>query len=371
MAYTLIQRHQLVDFIIDNSKVDINANIEQSKIQNLVADLTAINNALAGKLEKSGDTMTGFLTLNADPTNALHAVTKQYADARLLKSGDTMTGFLTLNADPTDPLHSATKQYVDANTSAVPWNGTGGVPVESYGLKMIRIANTVIQVALGYTKNSTNNYYLVVDSSPLTVNIAVNGVNGLDTGSVAINTKYCLYLIGDSNGVNPVAGIWSTNFTTPTLPLGYDIYKCIGAIVTDSSGNIPNFRVLGNGSHKTMRLLSGIQLFNGTSGSSTTISSSNYIPSIATKADLNIFAVAGQNNITYSFTLGAADDASSSQVFWQLQGGGSGAGDSPSVSFTTDVALSTSKNLTMTAGGSLVILPTVNMILRGWEWEIP
>ncbi|MEM4258033.1 MAG: hypothetical protein QXL17_02635, partial [Candidatus Thermoplasmatota archaeon] len=26
------------------------------------------------------DTMTGFLTLNADPTNALHAATKQYVD---------------------------------------------------------------------------------------------------------------------------------------------------------------------------------------------------------------------------------------------------------------------------------------------------
>jgi hypothetical protein len=34
-----------------------------------------------------GDTMTGYLTLHADPTNAMHAVTKQYADA--LASGQT------------------------------------------------------------------------------------------------------------------------------------------------------------------------------------------------------------------------------------------------------------------------------------------
>lgn len=32
-------------------------------------------------VNKNGDTMTGFLTLNADPTSALHAVTKQYVDA--------------------------------------------------------------------------------------------------------------------------------------------------------------------------------------------------------------------------------------------------------------------------------------------------
>jgi len=31
----------------------------------------------------------------------------------VLKSGDTMLGFLTANADPTMPLHYATKQYVD------------------------------------------------------------------------------------------------------------------------------------------------------------------------------------------------------------------------------------------------------------------
>lgn len=36
------------------------------------------------------------------------------ADHYVLKTGDTMTGGLTLNADPTLPLEAATKQYVDA-----------------------------------------------------------------------------------------------------------------------------------------------------------------------------------------------------------------------------------------------------------------
>ncbi len=35
------------------------------------------------------------------------------ADQFVLKAGDTMTGFLFLNADPNQPLHAATKQYVD------------------------------------------------------------------------------------------------------------------------------------------------------------------------------------------------------------------------------------------------------------------
>lgn len=41
---------------------------------------------------------------------------KTYADTKVAKAGDTMTGFLTLNADPTDVLHAATKRYVDANS---------------------------------------------------------------------------------------------------------------------------------------------------------------------------------------------------------------------------------------------------------------
>ena len=80
--------------------------------------------------------MTGDLTLPNDPTNALHAATKQYVDnidasfdsnevIDLIKelidstqfvklAGDTMTGDLTLPNDPTLGLHAATKAYVDA-----------------------------------------------------------------------------------------------------------------------------------------------------------------------------------------------------------------------------------------------------------------
>lgn len=57
-----------------------------------------------------------------DPTTAQQAASKAYVDtgddARVAVAGDTMTGFLTLNADPTDPLHAATQQYVDQQADA-------------------------------------------------------------------------------------------------------------------------------------------------------------------------------------------------------------------------------------------------------------
>lgn len=43
---------------------------------------------------------------------------QQLADQKVNRAGDTMSGFLTLNASPTNPLHAATKQYVDLFTLA-------------------------------------------------------------------------------------------------------------------------------------------------------------------------------------------------------------------------------------------------------------
>ncbi len=83
----------------------------------LVGDTTS-SSAISGKLDKTGGTMTGFITLHADPTSALHAATKQYADTMLPKAGGTLTGLLTLSGAPTSNLHAATKAYVDAVDTA-------------------------------------------------------------------------------------------------------------------------------------------------------------------------------------------------------------------------------------------------------------
>ncbi len=74
------------------------------------------------KVGKAGDAMTGALILNADPNAALGAATKQYVDAgsnlKVNKAGDTMTGALILNANPSAALGAATKQYVDTGDAA-------------------------------------------------------------------------------------------------------------------------------------------------------------------------------------------------------------------------------------------------------------
>lgn len=83
-------------------------------------------------VDKAGDTMTGFLTLSADPTNTLHAATKQYVDSGLGDkvdlSGGTMTGLLILSGDPSAGLGAATKQYVDSSVNSI--SGKYAAPVQ-------------------------------------------------------------------------------------------------------------------------------------------------------------------------------------------------------------------------------------------------
>jgi hypothetical protein len=47
-------------------------------------------------------------------------------DDYVLKAGDTMTGRLTLSADPVNPLDAATKQWVESLISGLPLGGTAG-----------------------------------------------------------------------------------------------------------------------------------------------------------------------------------------------------------------------------------------------------
>jgi hypothetical protein len=103
--------------------------VTSAQLANLVGTLAPIQGQINGRVAKAGDTMSGYLTLNADPTNALHAASKQYVDAadgtlntaisgKVSKAGDTMTGLLVLSADPSAALGAATKQYVDSANTA-------------------------------------------------------------------------------------------------------------------------------------------------------------------------------------------------------------------------------------------------------------
>lgn len=99
----------------------------------------------------------------------------------------------------------------------------------------VRDSNNIIDMNIGdwlsegYSSGSANYATLI--------NCAVNGVNGLDTGSLAASTMYAIYVIGDSSNRNPVAAMASANQAIPLLPFGYDSYRKVGYWATDASSH--------------------------------------------------------------------------------------------------------------------------------------
>ena len=100
-----------------------------------------------------------------------------------------------------------------------------------------------ITIAAGTCKDSTFVYTLELTSA-LTKRIDAAwsaGDNGgfLDTGSVAINTQYAVWLIRkDSDGTSDAVA--STSFTSPSMPGGYTYKRLLRGFATDGSANIIN-----------------------------------------------------------------------------------------------------------------------------------
>jgi hypothetical protein len=99
-------------------------------------------------------------------------------------------------------------------------------------------SNTTLTLSSGQCRDSSNIYDIVL-SATVTINAAVSGVNGLDTGTLAASTWYYLYVISDPVSANPTAAILSVNAPAvgPVIPYGYSAWRYIGAWRTDSSSH--------------------------------------------------------------------------------------------------------------------------------------
>lgn len=144
------------------------------------------------------------------------------------KAGDTMTGFLTLNANPTAPLHAATKQYVDAAASGVSDGDKGDITVTASGATWTidaqavtyakiqnLVANTVLaraagtagavgEVALGASqllgRGSTGNIAAItlgtnLSMSGTTLNATGGGVTDGDKGDITVSASGATWTI--------------------------------------------------------------------------------------------------------------------------------------------------------------------------------
>ena len=221
------------------------------------------------------------------------------------------------------------------------------VPVQNKGLSYINglqmtwtDADTVT-IAQGQARNSTNVNDILLQRPPLnngtavltpfTISTAITGAGGIDQGTVANATLYAVYVIASSanswinlppseleslavppfttpSPTSPVVQdanyiqanvLFSTSFTNPLLPYGFDMFRRIGTVLTDGSANFVAFDQFGSGSDRTMTyrasVASGV-----TAGSSATFASVDISASVPATATEGVFKV--------HFTPTAADD---------------------------------------------------------------
>jgi hypothetical protein len=119
------------------------------------------------------------------------------------------------------------------------------------GLELAYATTTTFTMAAGSASNSTNINDIVL-SAPVTNTISSVGVNGVDRAVAVLSSFYAVYVIGDSTGYQPTASLLSLSATAPSLPFGYDMFRRVGYILTDSSALLLKFWQYGHAQERDM-----------------------------------------------------------------------------------------------------------------------
>lgn len=124
------------------------------------------------------------------------------------------------------------------------------------------------------------------------IDISVVGPNGRDGGVEAANTWYAVFLIADSSGINPVAGLLSTSVTAPSLPAGYDKFRRVAWVRNNSGSDFWKMYQRGDGIDRTynydVERSELLALSGGNAGSYTAVPLDTWMPPTSRFALLRI-----------------------------------------------------------------------------------
>ena len=127
----------------------------------------------------------------------------------------------------------------------LPFNYIGG-----FGTSNGTDSDHDINIADGECRDASNTDGMILSGGPLVKQIDAtwavgSAAGGLDTGSVANSTMYAVWLIKRID-TDVVDALFSTSFTSPTMPTNYTLKRLIGYVVTDGSANILAYTQSGN-----------------------------------------------------------------------------------------------------------------------------
>lgn len=170
------------------------------------------------------------------------------------------------------------------------------------GLQLIYSSGISFFIRPGFCRSDSDDFNMS-NAGQIGVDVSGNGANGLDTGSMAAATMYHVFLIGDSNEVNPIAGLVSLSQTSPTMPSGYDRKRRIGSIASTDLSGVDSFLMSGSGSTRLVHYssLSSESIHQtivsgGTATSFTTITANDVPPTARTYL---MFALPDADNVSH------------------------------------------------------------------------
>ena len=200
-------------------------------------------NAVAGRVAKSGDTMTGDLTLPGAPTLNLHAATKGYVDGR-------ETAITTAYESYADQAEVDAKAYTDTRETAITtayqsYADTAEVDAKAYTDTRETAITTAYQAyadqaevdAKAYADALTTSDVAEGTSQYFTVTRAKTAAAALIVGA----TKTNITITGDENGLTISAENGVADSTTSDLAEGTNKYFTNARAVTALEAVVPNF----------------------------------------------------------------------------------------------------------------------------------
>lgn len=117
------------------------------------------------------------------------------------------------------------------------------------GLRLRRVGAGELRVEPGQALSADGTLDLVV-TRPLTVVLGTSGVGGVDAGTIGPGIWY-VHLVGDAADALPVGALLSRSLALPSLPVGYDRHRRIGAVAVAASSLLA-FHQAGAGLDRTI-----------------------------------------------------------------------------------------------------------------------
>jgi len=209
------------------------------------------------------------------------------------------------------------------------------MPSTIQGLNISYVGTTTFSVSAGVCRDSTNTNEIRLAAATTVTGTHV-GVNGVDVAAIVASNVYAVYVIGDATNKVAPACLMSLNLTTPQMPVGYNLYRRIGYVVTDSSVHFLKIYQVGNYNVRQYQF-DGTQTLtaSGTSATFATLDASASVPWLGyVPVQFNTFFTPNAAGDEWAFRPAGSADANgialggpvaskeSVDVFWTFVNGG-------------------------------------------------